>query len=62
MEWLSNLDTSDVLLIIIITYLHCIIGDLSKLQGNDGTFRQGVYTRLDELSRFVSYIASKNKD
>jgi len=35
MEWLSNLGTSDVLLIIIIMYLHGIRGDISKLQDKE---------------------------
>ncbi|MFL3023814.1 MAG: hypothetical protein ACJZ16_04820 [Methylophilaceae bacterium] len=59
MEWLSNLDLSDVLLIIIIMYLHCIRMDISKYDGMQGNFRQGVVTRLDELLRFVTDIASK---
>jgi len=59
MEWLSNLDASDVLLIIIIMYLHCIRGDLNKYDGMQGNLRQGVFTRLDELLRFVADIGSK---
>jgi len=32
MEWLSNLGTADVLLIIVIMYLHCIRTDLSDIK------------------------------
>ena len=39
MEWLSNLGTADVLLIIIIMYLHYIRTDLSGVKGEIQRFR-----------------------
>jgi len=39
MEWLSNLGTADVLLIIVIMYLHCIRTDLSGVKGEIQKFR-----------------------
>jgi hypothetical protein len=39
MEWLSNLGTADVLLIIVIMYLHCIRTDLSGIKDEIHKFR-----------------------